>query len=445
MEIRPQNGPQRDFLGCPADIAVIGGAAGGCKTYSLLLEPLHYTHEPDFRSIFFRRTTPMLRAEGGAWDTSLNLYPKVNAKAQEQALRWTFPKGARFKMSQLEHESTIHDHQSAQYTLVEFDELVQFRKRQFFYMFSRNRSICPVKPYIRAATNPTPISDPIGGWVRELIDWWIDSFGFPIQRKSGILRYFIRDDDDIVWVDKDWRSPEGYPPKSFTFIPAKLSDNKILMEKNPEYEQNLNSMSRVDRRRLKDGNWDVREEDGMFEADWFGITDHIPQMTLIRYWDRAATEAKAGSDPDWTAGVLCGLYKGELYIFNMVHFRGTPAFNERKIRQTAEIDGKGVVIVIEQEPGASGKDTIAHYQTNVLKGFTVRADRPSGSKIDRCKPWCALAEFGHVKLKRGTWNNSFLSEAESFPNFKKDQIDAVSGAYTHLSSSHTPTVARMPI
>ena len=55
--IRPQPGPQETFLASPADIAIYGGAAGGGKTWALLMEPLRHVHNPKFGAVFFRRTT----------------------------------------------------------------------------------------------------------------------------------------------------------------------------------------------------------------------------------------------------------------------------------------------------------------------------------------------------------------------------------------------------
>jgi hypothetical protein len=43
IELRPQPGPQEMFLSTPADIAIYGGAAGGGKSFGILLEAARHT------------------------------------------------------------------------------------------------------------------------------------------------------------------------------------------------------------------------------------------------------------------------------------------------------------------------------------------------------------------------------------------------------------------
>ena len=450
MIIRPQKGFQELFLSSPADIAIGGAMAGVGKTFALLLEPCRHISKRFFKGVFFRRTTPQIRNSGGLWDTSLAIYPYLRGDPTETILRWVFPGEVRINMTHLETENDIYSHDGAQYTYEAFDQLEHFAEKQFFYMLSRNRDAqSGVIPYIRATANPIPSTDETGGWLRNLISWYIGSDGRIIRDRSGVLRYFSREDGTIRWVDKDWKSVEGLPPTSFTFIGGTSiqEDNPILANKNPKYLSDLNSLDRVSRQRLKEGNWDAREENGMFESDWFKFVENTPipqdRLRRVRYWDRAATRAEDGNNPDWTAGVLCCQINGEIYILDVQHFRGSPADNERKIKRTAEIDGKDVIIGFEEEGGSSGKDVAAYYQTNVLSGYTVIPDRPTGNKVDRCRTWCALAEQGHVLLKRGEWNREFINEAVSFPNFKKDQIDAVSGAFKMLNTNYRVQAKRV--
>ena len=101
--IVPQPGPQSTFLASAADIAIYGGAAGGGKTWALLLEDLRHIHNPGFGSVTFRRSTVQIRNEGGLWDESNNLYPLVGAEPKEHVLTWKFPSGASASFAHLEH------------------------------------------------------------------------------------------------------------------------------------------------------------------------------------------------------------------------------------------------------------------------------------------------------------------------------------------------------
>jgi predicted phage terminase large subunit-like protein len=90
-------------------------------------------------------------------------------------------------------------------------------------------------------------------------------------------------------------------------------------------------------------------------------------------------------------------------------------------------------IVVEQEPGSGGKES-AEATIRNLAGYSVFADRVTGSKQLRAEPFAAQVQGGNVSLVAGDWIRDFLDEAESFPNGKfKDQIDAASGAFARLT------------
>ena len=317
ISLGPQEGPQEEFLRNDSDIAFYGGAAGGGKTYALLLDFLRHYNNGEAGAVCFRRTSNQVRNEGGLWDTSKKIYSLLGAEPKESSLTWVFPSGCKLKFSHLEYNKNVNDWQGAQIPVIYFDELTHFTEKQFWYMLSRNRSVSGVKPYIRATTNPSAKS-----WVKKLVAWYIGDDGLPIKERAGVKRYFIRDDNKLVWSTDKKELERNYPeglPKSFTFIPSKLSDNKILCRTDPSYLANLKALSKVERLQLLDGNWNIEESAGMyFKKSYFEEVNATPPLTnIVRCWDRAASEFKEGDkgDPDFTVGLKLGVDKNNQFTF----------------------------------------------------------------------------------------------------------------------------------
>ncbi len=297
-EIRPQAGPQEMFLSTPADIAIYGGAAGGGKSWALLLEPLrHVTGNDQFGAVIFRRNATQVKNQGGLWDESMKLYPLANGQPVSHTLEWKFAGGGVVKFAHLEHDTTVLNWQGSQIPLIGFDELTHFSEHQFFYMLSRNRSLCGVKPYVRATTNPDADS-----WVAEFISWWINQdTGFPIAERAGKLRWFIRVNDKLIWADEAQKLTSEYGPtvlpKSVTFIPASIHDNQKLMEADPGYLANLMAQDQVSRERLLDGNWKVRKRfDGMFNKTWLKFAEVRPATLNVYIMVDPASSKRKTSD-----------------------------------------------------------------------------------------------------------------------------------------------------
>lgn len=435
VEIGPQPGPQEAILASPADIVIAGGAAGGGKSFALLLEPLRHSHIHNFTAVIFRRTYGEITNPGGLWDTSMELYGLIpGAKPLEgPPPKWEFPSGFKLPFAHMQHEKNRMDWKGAQIAYLGFDQLEEFTAKQFWYMLSRNRSLCGIRPYVRATCNPVPDDDETGGWLHELIWWWIDQeSGYPIQERSGVIRWFNRINDELVWADRREDLPKPKDGKSITFIPAKLEDNPILEERDPDYRANLEALPLVDRERLLGGNWKVRESAGkVFNRAWFPIVAAAPaKAKRVRYWDKAATE----DDGAFSCGVRMAYANGIYWVEDVVRGQWSAGKRNAVMKQVAEIDRKlGVDIWVEQEPGSGGKES-AQISIKDLAGHNVRADRVTGDKVERAKPMSAQAEAGNVVLVRGPWNESYLKELHAFPDGKfKDQADASSGAFNKLT------------
>jgi predicted phage terminase large subunit-like protein len=435
---RAQPGPQCLFRDSTADILIIGGGAGGGKSWSLLAEPTKHLNNPDFGAVIFRRTMPQVRNQGGLWDESVKMYPELGLKPLESTARWEAPSGAKIKFAHLQLAKDVLEWKGSQVPLIEFDQLEEFEEGQFWYMFSRNRSTCGVRPYIRGTVNPVPDDDPVGGWLNRLITWWIDQeTGYAIPERSGVLRWFVRINDELHWADRPKDLTARFPesePRSLTFVLAMLKDNPIMTRADPDYKAKLLAMPLVDQERLLGGNWKIKPAAGkVFNRAWFEIVDAAPvDARRVRYWDKAGTSGGG----DWSAGVRTSKSpKGIYYIEDVV--RGQWASGDRNtvITQTAAADGVGVEIWVEQEPGSGGKES-AEISIRELAGYNVRAERVTGSKLTRANPLAAQAKAGNVKLVRGAWNEQFLREAHAFTGKDgelDDQVDAASGGFNKLT------------
>jgi len=450
--IRPQAGPQTEFLRSSADVVVFGGAAGGTKTFSLLMEACRHVHNPRFNAVIFRRETPQIRAPGGLWDTSEELFPLVGAVGSSYRLQWRFPSGAEVLFSHLESEENRYSWQGSSICYLGFDEVTHFTEQQVTYLLSRCRSTCGIKPFVRLTCNPDP-----DHFIARTIEWWIDQdTGFPIPDRSGVLRWAVRIQDETDWADTAEelirRHGPDARPRSWTFIGSTLAANPILTKADPNYLANLRALGHVDRQRLELGNWLVRSSAGqVFARQWFPIIPpaEVPDGVAIRYWDRAASVPTGRNrDPDWTVGLkLLRTKSREFIVTDVVRFRGTPATVLETIKRTMLADGPKVTQWLEEDPGSAGKAEVSHLTRELgatttqpgddwlPQGFTVRTRRPMGSKVERANPVSAMAEQGHVKLVRAGWNEQFLRELHGFPDSAHDdQVDALSGAYAVASS-----------
>jgi predicted phage terminase large subunit-like protein len=249
--------------------------------------------------------------------------------------------------------------------------------------------------------------------------------------KSDLLHHFER--LGSPWVTMRYKAyrPDGTPLWPLRWSLKRLEEKRKEIGSVEFSRQFLNEV--------------IDSETSIFQPSWFRVINSAPLMSemdgLVRYWDLAATEPVSG-DPDWTVGALVGLKQGIYYVLDICRLRGSPHEVEKAIKSCADRDGLSTVVVIEQEPGASGKAVIDFLQRGVLRGYAVYADKVSGNKITRAQPLAAAAEAGHVCLLRANWNAALLDELAVFPNGEHDdQVDALSGAVYYVSKYGRPNVS----
>lgn len=453
IALYPQAGRQLAFLTTPADIAIYGGSAGGGKTWGILADAVRDVDVPGYGATIFRRTYPEVTNQGGLWDESEKMYKGMKGQGVRGDLVWRWRTGARIEFGHCQHESDLDKWDGAQICTLAFDQLEHFTEKQFWYLTMRNRSLCGVPPRVRASCNPDPDSFLItgpDGWGTGLIAWWIDDDGYAILERAGVLRWFVRADEQIVWADRREDLVDAFPnlmPRSLTFIPATIYDNPILMETDPGYIAHLQGLGYIERMRFlgddqRGGNWKVKAGAGkIFNRSWFKIVDVAPDYGIeCTAWDLAATiKSLKNDDPDYTARVRMRRVGDDYYVMDMLNERVPAGQVESLMKTVTKQDQKLATsgqcrhaVRWEQEPGsASIRETVRLKQ--VLSEHDADGLSAYKDKVTRWKPFATASEHGHVYLVAGPWVQTFMSACHGVPDLPHDDIpDAGAIAYNYL-------------
>lgn len=233
---KPNDGPQTDFLAAPETDVLYGGAAGGGKSYAMIVDPLRYAHIKEHRALVLRKTLGELRE---LIDKSRELYPAAfpGARYKETEKLWIFPSGAKLEFGYLEKDSDVYRYQGQAFSWIGFDEITHLATEfPWNYLQSRLRTTNPdIVPYMRCTANPGGVGHE---WVKK--------------------RYVEANDWNVSFTGEDGLTRR--------FIPAKLEDNPYLT-RDGNYERMLKALPEVHRRRLLMGDWDVSEGSAFPEFD----------------------------------------------------------------------------------------------------------------------------------------------------------------------------------
>jgi predicted phage terminase large subunit-like protein len=188
-------------------------------------------------------------------------------------------------------------------------------------------------------------------------------------------------------------------------------------------------------------------EDGVafFDIAKIGRTTGWPgNAKVARAWDFAVTEPKRGRSPDFTAGVKLAVAGKDVWVLDVIRRRLPPEQSVTLVKQTAQADGPECTQVLEEEFGAAGKMLIAQFRRQLSETpgtGRVASSKPSGGKMARAFHLAASANDGHMSLIEASWNQTFLAEADDFPDVEHDdQIDASAHGYNFLAPTLAPRV-----
>jgi hypothetical protein len=249
----PNEGPQTEFLASPERDVLYGGAAGGGKSYAMLVDPLRFCHRSAHRALILRRSMPELRE---LIDKSRELYPRAfpGCKFREVEKIWNFPSGAKVEFGFLERDADVYRYQGQSYSWIGFDEITHLPTEfGWNYLASRLRTTdSKIDPYLRCTANPGGVG---AHWVKK--------------------RYV-----DPCEPGQSFKGDDGLTRR---FIPARLDDNPYLAQ-DGRYEEMLKALPPVQRRQLLEGNWEITEGAAFSEFD--PDVHIIPPFQIPIGWER---------------------------------------------------------------------------------------------------------------------------------------------------------------
>jgi len=323
------------------------------------------------------------------------------------------------------------------------------------------------------------IDDPVENWaaaqsdaLRERIwQWWIGTFKTRMWEDGKIVLMMTRwHEDDLAGriLRQEGRIEDGGKWKVISYAARALEDDILGREIGDALAPSRYSKKYLQELEVDLGSYvwsaeyqqmPTKPEGDYFKIGRIQIVDSVPAevaeimfpqatdrhpypfpiLTNVykgtRFWDLAASEKKLlKQDPDATSGSLICVHEGHVYWLDNIHAFMAPEMVTDLVKQTAKIDGRGVKVRLEQEPGQSGKAQIGFY-VRQLMGFDVEGILSSGSKQVRATPLAAQVNAGNVFMLRGAWNKSALNELAGFPHAAHDDIvDSGSGGFNHETS-----------
>ena len=397
----PNDGPQTDFLAADEKDVLYGGAAGGGKSYAMIVDPLRYAHKSAHRALILRRSMPELRE---MIDKSRELYPQAfpGAKFREVEKLWNFPSGAKVEFGFLERDADVYRYQGQAYSWIGFDEITHLPTEfSWNYLASRLRTTDPeIKTYLRCTANPGGVGS---HWVKN--------------------RYIAPQEHNKSFEGKD-----GLTRK---FIPAKLADNPYLA-KDGIYEQMLKSLPPIQRRQLLEGNWDVAEGAAFVEFD--PDTHVVPPFILPIHWERVK-----GIDYGYAAESCClwgimDMNDNTLIIYRELYRKGLTGRELGAIITDMEIeDPFSVNGVLDTAAWANTGTTGPTVGEELLKaGHKLRrADKNRVQGKIQIHEYLKVRENGRPRLQIFNTCPNLIRELQSIPLSKTNPEDVDTHASDH--------------
>ena len=298
---------QREFFLSRARHTAYGGARGGGKSWAMrrkfILLALRY---PGLNLLLLRRTLPELR-ENHLIPMQRELYGFAVYNSAERVFR--FPNGSRIKLGYCDTMQDVYQYQGQEYAVIGLEEATHFTEEQMRFLTTCNRTTRKdFSPRMYYTCNPGNVGH---AWVKRL------------------------------FIDKLYAENEN--PDDYLFIPARIYDNKVLLDADPNYIRQLEALPEELRRAHLDGDWDVHA--GQYFREFSRDRHVIEPFEIPSWWRRFRSMDWGYNDP---CCVLWHAVDGENRVYT---------YRELYVRETRA--GEVAAMVLELSRGESISYTVA--------------------------------------------------------------------------------------
>lgn len=261
--------PQQRALITPAQEILYGGAAGGGKSYLIRVASIVYSLEiPGLITYLFRRTFKEVLANhvhtpGGYLEMLKGLIDAGDCDYSKSDYSFTFYNGSRIQLAHAQYETDIFTHQGAQIGLLIIDEATHFTPQMIRFIRSRVRLgslVVPQKwkglfPRILYTANP-----------------------------GGVGHHYFKSNFVDIGPGHVFQAPEDEGSMTREYIPAKVDDNRVLVENDPDYKARLKGLGDTAVvEAMLNGDWEVVSAGGVADL-WRSKYHVIHPFTIPKSW-----------------------------------------------------------------------------------------------------------------------------------------------------------------
>ena len=347
LTIQPR---QLEFFKARGRHICYGGARGGGKSWAARMKAVGLCSKyPGLRVLLMRRTFPEL-LENHVRPLQALLAGVAQYKATENA--FLFPNGSLLKMGYCATEADVYQYQGQEWDVIVMEEATHFTETQMQFLTTCNRSTrTDFKARMYYTCNPGNVGH---GWVKRL------------------------------FIDRDYRGSER--PEDYVFIPARVYDNKVLMDTDPDYVRTLENLPDAQRRAFLDGDWDVFA--GQYFSEWRRDL-HVMDPIDIQPWWQVYRAIDYGLD---RLACLWAAFdeNGNAYVFRELCVSDTIVSDAARMILSAGDEPVVATFMPSDLLGRSSQTGVSIYETFSSCGL-------SGTPVNnpRVPGWLNLKEWMH--------------------------------------------------